>query len=383
MKNTYKINTILTRLVLLLSMQILVGLSSALAQTVSNPVDSDAQIYANYQGYQTQQAAIQALNDSGKHPVSSYALAKAQCWLDVSFHEYTRNDRSPFVPQALAESVKLTQAMKFAPNTVAQLAAQTTLVNNTDKVRQDLWAKADQIKSGSGFGGYNNCAEKLVACAEVELVHASNEYKQQGWRHSRPYIQIAEDNLNQASMVLSQCAPAPVREIIYLEKPSAPVIQAPAPVLAIPAPAQIAPTTPIAIKTLPFVLGATVLFNYNKNDMANVRPVSKEQLDKFIANVKMAPSTGMKVQSIQVTGHADRANGTGINDYNAKLSLARAETIKSYLMAQGVSAEITTVAAKGDTQQVEACNKTFKTRADLQECLLPNRRVELIVKGEK
>jgi OmpA-OmpF porin, OOP family len=366
---------------LLISVHLLFGAASVSAQSlVSASSNAERTIQTNYQGYQTQQAAIQALNDSGKHPVASYALAKAQCWLDVSFHEFTRNDRSQFVPQALAESIKLTQAMKYEPSSVAQLASHTALINNTDKVRLDLWARAEQVKASAGFGGYNNCAEKLVACAEVELVHASNEYKQQGWRHSRPYIQIAEDNLNQAVMALNQCVPATVREIVYVERP---VVAPPAQVAqaAMPVIAASAPTVAVLLK--PFVLGATVLFNYNKNDLNNVRSASKQQLDLFIANVKSAPSQGMKIQSIQVTGHADRANGTGISDYNAKLSQARAETIKQYLIAQGVASEITTVAAKGDTQQVEACNKSFKTRSDLQECLLPNRRVEVVVKGEK
>lgn len=372
MKHLHKTNFPITKIALLILAHLLFGVASLSAQS-----NSERSIQANYQGYQAQQAAIQALNDSGRHPVASYALAKAQCWLDVSFHEFTRNDRSQFVPQALAESIKLTQAMKYEPSTVAQIASHTALINNTEKVRPDLWARAEQVKSSAGFGGYNQCAEKLVACAEVELVHASNEYKQQGWRHSRPYIQIAEDSLNQAAMALTQCAPVTVREIVYVEKPA--VVPSPPPV------AQVAsPVVPVAVSLpKPFVLGATVLFNYNKNDLNNVRLVSKQQLDLFIASVKAAPSQGMKIQSILVTGHADRANGTGITDYNAKLSQARAETIKQYLIAQGVASEITTVAAKGDTQQVEACNKSFKTRADLQECLLPNRRVEVVVKGEK
>jgi OmpA-OmpF porin, OOP family len=379
MKYPYKINMTFKKIVLLLTAYVFFGTMPLFAQSSESAASNlERSIQANYQGYQIQQAAIQALNDSGKYPVGSYALAKAQCWLDVSFHEFTRNDRSQFVPQALAESVKLTQAMKYEPSTVAQLAAQTALINNTDKVRQDLWARAEQVKLSVGFGGYNNCAEKLVACAEVELVHASNEYKQQGWRHSRPYIQIAEDNLNQAAMASNQCSPNTVREIVYVEKPvvapPAPVVPAAAPVITVPV---------AAVQPTPFVLGATVLFNYNKNDLKNVRLASKQQLDIFIENVKSAPRQGMKIQSIQVTGHADRANGTGISDYNAKLSQARAETIKQYLIAQGVASEITTVAARGDTQQVEACNKSFKTRADLQECLLPNRRVELVVKGEK
>ena len=44
--------------------------------------------------------------------MADYHLAKAQCWLDVSFHEYTRNDRSDFVQQALDQSLRLTALMQ-------------------------------------------------------------------------------------------------------------------------------------------------------------------------------------------------------------------------------------------------------------------------------
>jgi hypothetical protein len=37
------------------------------------------------------------------------------------------------------------------------------------------------------------------------------------------------------------------------------------------------------------------------------------------------------------------------------------------------------VSASGDTQQVQACSERFKSRAELEECLLPNRRVDVVV----
>lgn len=370
LKNKFRINSFLLTVVLSV-----IGVT-AQAQSLSPMGDKDLPLNPSYQAYQTQQAAIQALNDTGKYPVASYAMAKAQCWLDVSFHEFTRNDRSKFVPQALAESVKLTQTMKFAPDALGPVAAQTTLVNGTKKVREDLWSRAEKIKSSIDFGGSNNCAERLVACAEVELVHASNELNQQGWRHSRPYIQIAEDSINQAATALEQCAPsAVVREIVYVQAPAV----APAPVVVAPVPVVISPQARAV--PAPFMQSATVLFNYNKNDINNVRDASKSELDAFIAGVKSAIAKGMKIQSIEVTGHADRANGTGIANYNDTLSKSRAETIKQYLFSNGIFTDVTTVAAKGDSQQVQTCNNKFKSKAELQECLLPNRRVVLLVKG--
>ena len=69
---------------------------------------SDEAIHADHEAYRALQARIEAINARGR-PLRDYHLAKAQCWLDVSFHEYSRNDRSAFVQEALTESEKLVQ----------------------------------------------------------------------------------------------------------------------------------------------------------------------------------------------------------------------------------------------------------------------------------
>ena len=65
-----------------------------------------------------------------------YHLSKAQCWLDVSFHEYTRNDRSAFPQEALDQSVRLIALME---QKASPLPNDTPLVNGADKLRPDLW----------------------------------------------------------------------------------------------------------------------------------------------------------------------------------------------------------------------------------------------------
>ena len=39
--------------------------------------------------------------------------------------------------------------------------------------------------------------------------------------------------------------------------------------------------------------------------------------------------------------------------------------------------------ARGDQQQVQGCEQQFKRPADLQECLLPNRRVEVLIEARR
>ena len=168
-------------------------------QTVLNAQDkriTDEAIHADLQNYDATQGRIKALNDAGR-PIRDYHLSKAQCWLDVSFHEYTRNDRSRFPQEALTESEKLIVGME---NGVSPLPTDTPLVNNAKYLRDDLWQRLKEIHGTPGFV----CAQQKVACGEVELVHAGNEFNKQQWRHSKPYIQIAEDLVNDAEALARQ-----------------------------------------------------------------------------------------------------------------------------------------------------------------------------------
>ena len=164
---------------------------------------SDNAIHADYKTFEQAQARIQALNAQGR-PLRDYHLAKAQCWLDVSFHEYTRNDRSAFPQEALAQSLLLVQGIE---QKAAVLPMDTPLVNGAERLRPDLWSAAESLKSHAGF----QCVAQRVACAEVELVHAGNEFRQQGWRHANPYVQIAEDRLAQAREQAAACVAKPVQ----------------------------------------------------------------------------------------------------------------------------------------------------------------------------
>jgi hypothetical protein len=99
---------------------------------------SDAAIQTDHDTYLRIQQRIKALNDGGRR-VADYHLSKAQCWLDVSFHEYTRNDRGPFPQAALSESEKLIVAMEQG---VTPLPNDTPLVGEAVRLREDLWDRA-------------------------------------------------------------------------------------------------------------------------------------------------------------------------------------------------------------------------------------------------
>ena len=311
---------------------LLLGSSAALAQTTQlTPAPeriSDAAISADHGAYELLQGRIHQLNERGV-PVRDYHLSKAQCWLDVSLHEYSRNDRSAFPQAAMTESEKLIVALEQKKT---PLPMETPLVNDAAKLRPDLWERSAALKQHSGF----QCAWRQVACAEVELVHAGNEHNQQQWRHAKPYVQIAEELVLEANQLVAACAPAQAAPKVIAVAP----ISAPAP--------------------KPVSLQAQVLFDFDQFTPAHIRQASRAELDQLVARAKLE---GITVQSLSLVGHADRLNRTGNKDYNQQLSQKRVNTVRDLLAAQGLTVSSVAIDAKGDAEQVAACQEKFKKPA--------------------
>lgn len=322
---------------------------------------TDEAIQADQKAYETLQGRIKGINDRGR-PIRDYHLSKAQCWLDVSFHEYTRNDRSPFTQEAMTESEKLIVGME---GNVSPLPMDTPLVNSAARLRPDLWDRAFALRGHAGW----RCAAQKAACAEVELVHAGNEINQQQWRHAKPYVQIAEDLIGEAQELAAGCVPPPA------PPPPAPEIK-PAP--PVPAPVMVPTPPPLALQQVQ--LSAGVLFNFDKHDTKNMRPFSVVQLEELVRKVQREK---LIVQSIKLSGHADRLNSTGQSDYNQRLSEKRVATVKAELAKLGIDPKLMSAAASGDSQQIQGCEQRFKVQVDLQECLLPNRRVEVVIEARR
>lgn len=110
-------------------------------------------------------------------------------------------------------------------------------------------------------------------------------------------------------------------------------------------------------------------FAFNKS---NLTPAARQAMDMEILP-KLAACAN--VDLVMVTGHADRI---GTQQYNQRLSDQRAETVAAYLKANGVS-HIETLGV-GKTQPVKACGDKLP-HARLVECLAPNRRVVVEIKG--
>ena len=324
---------------------------------------SDAAINADLMTYEALQARLKALNDGGR-PVRDYHLSKAQCWLDVSLHEYTRNDRGPFPQEALNQADRLAQGMEIGQ---PPLTLDTPLVAGAQRLRPDLWALAEALKGQRGW----RCAQQKTACAEVELVHAGNEHAQQGWRHAKPYVQIAEDLVAEAQVLAERCDPPAAPPAVAAPAPAPVVVAAGSTAAPAPAPAPVPAQPPRRLE-----LTAVVVFDFDRADEAGLRPESQRELAALVARIQ---TENLGLRQLQLVGHADRLNSTGVAAYNQRLSERRAATVLAVLAKLGLATRGATVQAVGNAQQVLPCSGDFASKALLQACLLPNRRVELRV----
>jgi OmpA-OmpF porin, OOP family len=126
-------------------------------------------------------------------------------------------------------------------------------------------------------------------------------------------------------------------------------------------PAPVPVVTPAQQKV---TLAADVLFDFDKYAL---KPEGKAALDKVISDMK-----GLNLEVVIAIGHTD---SIGTDAYNQKLSVRRAESVKSYFVSKGVDANRVYTEGKGEKQPV-ADNKTRDGRQK-------NRRVEIEVVGTK
>ncbi|WP_140921151.1 porin OmpA [Limnobaculum xujianqingii] len=139
-----------------------------------------------------------------------------------------------------------------------------------------------------------------------------------------------------------------------------------------PAPAVVA--VPV-VETKRFTLKSDVLFAFNK---ANLKPEGKQALDQLYGELSsINPTNG----SLVVLGYTDRI---GSEKYNQKLSEQRANSVVSYLVSKGIPADKISARGLGKSNPVtgSTCDG-MKRGAALIDCLAPDRRVEIEVKGAK
>lgn len=152
------------------------------------------------------------------------------------------------------------------------------------------------------------------------------------------------------AMAIAECDP----ELTKKEEPKA-----------APAPAAAAPTNRERI------FSADALFDFNST---NLKPAGMLAINDFINGMK-----DLNYDHISVEGYADRIGST---DYNMALSQRRADSVKAYLASKGIEAGRIFAEGKGEAYPItgSSCTGNVKSKA-LIECLAPDRRVRIIIKG--
>ncbi len=150
----------------------------------------------------------------------------------------------------------------------------------------------------------------------------------------------------------------------------APVMAAPAPMVAAPvaAPEAVVPkAVPMPAPAAPAATKVTYAADaYFDTAKAVLKPEGKAKLDDLVSKVK-----GINLEVIIAVGHTDTVGKSG----NDKISIARAEAVKAYLVSKGIEKNRVYTEGKAATQPV-ADNKTAEGRAK-------NRRVEIEVVGTR
>lgn len=109
------------------------------------------------------------------------------------------------------------------------------------------------------------------------------------------------------------------------------------------------------------IITQTVHFEFNK---WNIRPVSYPILDDVVAVLQQNP----QIKKLRVEGHTD---WIGSDEYNNRLSLKRADSVRDYLVQKGIEADRLIAEGMGESRPI-ADNNTDLGRAK-------NRRTEFTV----
>lgn len=119
-------------------------------------------------------------------------------------------------------------------------------------------------------------------------------------------------------------------------------------------------------------IAADPLFDFGQSTL---NAAGRQQLDQIIATAQT-----QKFDSVVLTGYTDPLGSSALND---QLSLARAQSVKTYLTSNGFPNKPITAQGKG-SQNLKVPLSACPTSGQAQiSCLAPNRRVEITLQGVK
>jgi OOP family OmpA-OmpF porin len=267
---------------------------------------------------------------------------------------------------------------KFRPFLLAGLgAAHNSIHYNGTVTNPDADGSDNTWMANVGLGAQYLFSENIGMQADIRQVYS--RAKADGGlfgsdRHEtvgNTYLNIgvvfrfgAPKQMAAAEPVKAVAPPQPSPPPVVVSKPE----QQPEPAKQ-PEPAAVGPEEPAFDKV---TLQSEVLFAFDKSIL---KPEGRKALDvEVVEKLKSNP----QVELLLITGHTDRI---GNDRYNQKLSERRAESVKAYLVSQGIEASRLHAVGKGETQPVVECSKPRSQ--SLIQCLQPNRRVVLEIEAQR
>lgn len=126
-----------------------------------------------------------------------------------------------------------------------------------------------------------------------------------------------------------------------------------------------------------YVLEADVLFEFGS---AELSARGRTELNELIADAQTLVNDGGSVDAMTIVGHTDPI---GTDEDNQRLSEARANAVKAYLLEHDFPTSNITAVGRGEQVlkvPLEACPQD--SASEQRACLAPNRRVEIRVSGQ-
>jgi len=116
-------------------------------------------------------------------------------------------------------------------------------------------------------------------------------------------------------------------------------------------------------------------------DKAVLTPAGRTKVDEMLQELK---TSNFRPRSIMVVGYTDPLGST---EYNQRLSVARANAVRDYMVQQGVPAGVIQTEGRGEADlkitEADCRSQGARGRSALIACLQPDRRVEIRATGEQ
>ena len=120
-------------------------------------------------------------------------------------------------------------------------------------------------------------------------------------------------------------------------------------------------------------LFSDVLFGYDSATL------SAEGLRELDLAAHVVANKMVELERVVVVGHSDRI---GSDSYNDALSKRRAEAVRSHLISKGIDSYLIFAEGRGSREPLIECQGRTIT-ASLKQCLQPNRRVQIMIYGQR